>query len=168
MRIRNARPVLRDVVQQGQLLRAGQPARRHGAVGDDPGGQGAERAGDEAQHDEHGAPAGQRRGGRDRLEAEGHEAADDLRDAQPAVPQAEARRLLRARVPLRRHQHQAGRDRRLEDAQEGPRHDERRVVVRRGGAGRRDAPEEDVQAEPFARGDLLQDVACGWARGVAC
>jgi hypothetical protein len=159
MPIRHPRPILRHMIQWRQLLPPTQPPRRHRRIRNNPPGQPSKQARHHAQHHKHRPPPTERRSGTNILKPKTHQPADDLRHAEPAVPEAEARRLLRPRVPLRPHEHEARRDGGLEDAEEDARYDERGVVVGGGGAGGGVAPEGDVEAEPFAGGGPLEDVA---------
>ena len=86
--------------------------------------------------------------------------ADDLPKPEPGIPDAEAWRLFGFRVPLAADEHQRGRDGGFEDAEEDAHGEESAVAMGRGGAGCRDAPEDDVGGEPFRGGDFLEDDAC--------
>ena len=105
MPIRHPGPILRNMIQQRQLLMPFQPPRSHRAIGNNPPRQRAKQARHSPQNNKHRPPPTQTRPGAHILKPKRHQAANDLRNAEPAIPDAEARRLLRARVPLRPDQH---------------------------------------------------------------
>lgn len=159
MLIRHSRTILRNMIQERKSLLPRQPPRHHRRIRDDPRRQHAQNARHRSQRNKHRPPSAERCAGANILEPKTHQPAENLRNAQSAIPEAEAGGLLGARVPLRADEHETRRDGGLEDAEEDAGDDERGVVVGGGGAGGGDAPEEDVQAEPFPGGDFLEDVA---------
>lgn len=93
------------------------------------------------------------------LEAEGDDASNDLAYAEAAVPETESGGLLGLGVPLTTDEHEAGCDGCFKDAEEDARDEQGVIVEGGGGAGRGNAPEEDVGGEPFGHRDLLEEVA---------
>lgn len=146
-----------DVLEQGHLFADRQPLGLHRRIGDEQDDREANDDGQAAEGDKHNAPAGQGGGGRDVLEAVRDDAADDLAEAEAEVPERETRSLLRLGVPLAADDGEGGGDGGLEDAEEDARGEDAAVVVGGGTAGRRDAPEGHVEAEPLGGGHLLQE-----------
>lgn len=161
MLIFNACLVDADVFQQCNLLAIRQPRRLHGRVRDEEERNCTNSNSDAAEDDKHGPPPGERGRRRTRddvLEAIGHEAADDLAEAEPEVPEREPGRLLRLCVPLTADQQEGRPDGRLEDAEKDAADEQGLVVVRRRATRRHHSPERDVGSEPLGGGYLLEEV----------
>ena len=147
------------MVQQRCLLLIAEEACRYGAVRHEHGRKEAHSHGDYTERHKHGLPAGESSGGR-MLEAERNKTADDLTSTQAAVPEGEPGRLLGLGVPLASQQHEAGCDGRLKDPKEDPAGEKTAVARRRCCASGCYTPERDVDAQPFACWDFIEDEAC--------
>ena len=177
MPIGDASLILRDVTQNSSFLNFGQEARCHGCIWEEDERDETNDDRDTAEKHEHNPPTRER--GVDLLETIADDAADDLANPQAAIPEAEARGLLRFGIPLGAYEHQRRRYGGFENAEKDASCEEAAVVVRSGGASSRNSlnprlsmyvvtlwhtyPEYDIRTQPFTHGNVVENVAWQWS-----
>lgn len=146
------------MLQQSNLLVVRKPGGLHGSVRQEEEGRETNDNSDTSQDDKHDTPASEASAGGDMLEAVRNGTTKDLAQAQAEIPEREARSLLRFCIPLAANEHQRRPNSCLEDTQEDTRDEQRLVVVSSGTASSGNAPEGDIESEPFGSWDDLEEV----------